>query len=289
MTGRNDPCWCGSGKKWKKCHYPKPNPTEQDFSKDYLKRHGIIIKTEEQIEGIRHACRVTRRILDELCGAAKEGVTTRALDQLARRLCSEAKATPASLNYGKPPFPAAICTSLNEVVCHGIPNDEPLRNGDICNIDFASYVNGYCGDCSAMVMIGQVSEESRRVVEVSRVCLDRAIALLKPGLALGAIGAPIEEYAHANGCSVVTQFVGHGVGLRMHEPPQVFHYATDDPLPLVAGMTFTVEPMINAGSADTLLDPSDGWTVRTIDGKPSAQWEHTILITPSGHEILTIS
>jgi methionyl aminopeptidase len=288
MSSRNDPCWCGSGKKWKKCHYPKPNPALETgkVSNDYFKTHGIIIKTAEQIEKVRHACKVTKNILNQLCAAAQEGVTTHQLDLLARRLCQEAGAVPAALGYGKPPFPAAICTSLNEVVCHGIPNDKPLRSGDICNIDIATFVDGYCGDCSAMVTVGQVSEESQRVVDVSRIGMERAIRQLKPGLPIGAIGAPIEAYAHEQGCSVVTQFVGHGVGLRMHEPPQIYHYATDNPLPLVAGMIFTVEPMINAGVADTLMD-KDGWTVRTADGRPSAQWEHTVLITPTGYEILT--
>jgi len=289
MESRNDPCWCGSGKKWKKCHWPQPNPASQGetLAREYLNRYGILIKTPEQVEGIRKASRITAKILKQLCQAAAPGVTTRELDLLARRLCDEAGVRSASLGYGRPPFPAAICTSLNEVICHGIPNNEPLRSGDICNIDIATIADGYYGDCSAMVTIGQVAPEKQLVVDVSRVCLERAIAILRPGLPIGAIGQAIEEYAHAHGCSVVHQFVAHGVGVRYHEAPQIAHYANDSEIPLVPGMTFTIEPMINAGEPDGILDSRDGWTVRTTDGRPSAQWEHTLLITPTGHEILT--
>ena len=173
-------------------------------------------------------------------------------------------------------------------ICHGIPDDQPLVEGDIVNIDIATILNGYYGDCSAMVEIGKVSPEKHLVVEVSKECLRRAIEILKPGVLLNEIGKVIEDYATAHDCSVVNQFVGHGVGVDFHEPPQVPHHYNNIGIPLAPGMTFTIEPMINAGLREGMIDPVDRWTTRTVDGKPSAQWEHTILITPTGHEILTL-
>jgi methionyl aminopeptidase len=288
LMERNDACWCGSGKKWKKCHYPEEPKTEfSTLAKNYLRQFGIILKTPEQIGGIKKACHLAATILDKLCKAAKAGVTTNELDRLSQKLHKEAGAIPATLGYGDPPYPKTICTSLNEVICHGIPDDVPLKEGDIVNIDVACILNGYYGDCSRMVMIGDVSEEKARVVNVAYECLMRAIAILKPGVSLFHIGKAIEDYAVPQGCSVVNQFVGHGVGVGFHEPPQVPHHYNNVNIPLAAGMTFTIEPMINAGVRSGIIDDTDGWTVRTADGRPSAQWEHTILITPSGHEILT--
>lgn len=284
MISRNDPCWCGSGQKWKKCHFPVANTSQ---SEQYLKQWGIIIKTPEQIAGIRRACKLAAVILDELCKAAKEGVTTEALNTLANTLHKEAGAIPAPLHYGTPPFPKSICTSLNEVICHGIPNDIPLKKGDIMNIDIGCLLNGYYGDCSRMVTIAPISEEKQRVVDVSYECLMRSIAILKPGVLVQEIGNVIETYATAHHCSVVNQFVGHGTGVDFHEPPQVAHHFNTSKIPLAAGMIFTIEPMINAGVREAVIDSQDQWTARTADGKPSAQWEHTILITPNGHEILT--
>lgn len=285
MTSRNDPCWCGSGKKWKKCHFPNEGP--QNLATQYLKQYGILIKTPGQIAGIKAASKLASSILAKLCEAAKEGVTTDELNSLAVKLHQEAGALAAPLNYGHPPFTKSICTSLNEVICHGIPDDRKLKNGDIMNIDVTSILNGYYGDCSRMVMIGTVSEESRCVVEVSLECLKRAIAVVKPGTPLSAIGDAIEDYADTKGCSVVHQFVGHGVGVDFHEAPQVPHNRNNLDIPLVAGMTFTIEPMINAGVAEGRIDKVDKWTATTVDGKPSAQWEHTLLVTEDGCEILT--
>ncbi len=288
MISRNDPCWCGSGNKWKKCHYPSTGVAgaTTPLAKHYLNHYGIILKTPEQIEGIRRACHVTAKILDALCKHAKAGVTTEELDQLSRVLHKEYNAIPADLNYGDPPYPKTICTSLNEVICHGIPDNRKLIEGDILNIDASSIVDGYFGDCSRMVMIGEVSEEKRRVVEVSLESLNRSIAILKPGVLLWEIGHAIETYATSCGCSVVNQFVGHGIGLRFHEPPEVPHHYNRSQTPLAPGMTFTIEPMINAGVRSAVID-DDGWTARTSDGKASAQWEHTVLITEQGHEVLT--
>jgi methionyl aminopeptidase len=287
MISRNDVCWCGSGQKWKKCHYPRL-PGSGDLAKQYLVTWGIVLKTAEQIDKIKRACRITAQILDQLCLAAKEGVTTLELDELSRKLHKEAHATPAPLGYGSPPYPKTICTSLNEVICHGIPDERPLQKGDIVNIDVSCIVDGFFGDCSRMVMIGPISEEKKRVVETSLRCLHRAIAVCKPGNEVWQIGQEIEEEAKGHRCSVVNQFVGHGVGIAFHEPPEIPHHYNSLRIPFAPGMIFTIEPMINAGVRDGILDPKDGWTVRTKDGKPSAQWEHTLLITEKGHEILTL-
>ena len=284
---RNDPCWCNSGLKWKKCHYPRINPNPPSLAEEYLETYGIILKTPEQIAKIRKACAVTVEILNKLCLKATLGVTTEELDELSRALHKQAGAIPACLGYGSPPFPKTICTSLNEVICHGIPDQRPLQEGDILNIDVSSIVDGYFGDCSRMVVIGKTSEPKQRVVDVSHECLKRAIDVCKPGVPIRHIGRAIEDYARAHKCSVVNQFVGHGVGLQFHESPEIPHHYNDSDIPLAPGMTFTIEPMINAGVREAIVDPTDKWTARTKDGKPSAQWEHTILITDSGHEILT--
>jgi methionyl aminopeptidase len=287
MTGRNDPCWCGNGKKWKNCHYPKESDGEVSLKSLYLKKHHIILKDSLEIEGIRAACILAAHILDETCKLAKEGVTTQELNDFAFRLHQEAGAIPAPLHYGNPPFPKSICTSLNEVICHGIPDQRPLAAGDILNIDVTAILNGFYGDCSRMVAIGPITEDKQRVIDVSYECLMRAIAGLKPGVLISQIGSVIENYAVSQKCSVVHQFVGHGVGIHFHEAPQVPHHKNALSIPLAPGMTFTIEPMINAGIAEAVIDPIDQWTARTKDGKPSAQWEHTLLITETGHEILT--
>ncbi len=288
MISRNDPCWCGSGKKWKKCHFP--HKADLDFERlkeKYFKQYKILLKTPDEIAGIRLASSLAASMLKKLCNAAKAGVSTNELHKYAMQLHQEAGATPAPLGYGHPPFPKAICTSLNEVICHGIPSDNRiLQDGDIMNIDVSPILNGFYGDCSAMVMIGEVDPDKKKVVEVSKECLMRSIAILKPGVLLHEIGNVIEDYATSQGCSVVDEFVGHGVGRYFHEPPQVPHHYNELRIPLVEGMTFTIEPMINAGVREAkLLD--DGWTAVTADGKPSAQWEHLILITKDGHEVLT--
>lgn len=290
MISRNDPCWCGSGQKWKKCHYPKENPTSVVVNQalQYKKQYGILLKTETQIDGIRRACKLAAHILREACLAAKEGVTTNEINDLVVKLHKEAGAIPAPLGYGEPPFPKATCTSLNDVICHGIPNDIPLKSGDFLNIDVTSILNGYYGDCSAMVAIGKIDPEKKRVMETSHECLMRSIAILKPGVLIHEIGDIIDEYAGSHGCSVVDQFVGHGVGINFHESPQIPHHLNELKIPLAEGMTFTIEPMINGGKHQATIDPIDGWTARTIDGYPSAQWEHTLLITSTGHEILTL-
>lgn len=290
MIGRNDDCWCGSNKKWKKCHFPikgKPFEDLDKLKRRYYRDYEIIIKDDKQIEGIRRSCALAAHILDETCKRAAIGVTTQELNDFAHQMHQDAGAYPAPLNYGSPPFPRSICTSLNDVICHGIPNNIPLKDGDALNIDVTCILDGYYGDCSKMVCLGNVSPQARLVTDVSYECLMKAIAILKPGLLVSKIGDVIEEYAHAHKCSVVHQFVAHGVGVEFHEGPQIAHCRNNINIPLVAGMTFTIEPMINAGVRDAVIDTTDHWTARTEDGKPSAQWEHTLLITPSGCEILT--
>ena len=291
MIGRNDPCWCGSGKKWKKCHYPDPGPIKVEHPEEladlYYKKHQIIIKNEKQIKGIRESCKLASQILDATCAMAKEGVTTQELDEFSHKLHLEAGAIPAPLHYGHPPFPKSICSSINEVICHGIPDKTKLKEGDIINIDVTCILNGYFGDCSRMVVIGKTTPESQNVVDVAYESLMRSINILRPGIPISKIGDVIESYANSHGCSVVNQFVGHGVGIDFHEGPRIPHCRNSVNILLIPGMTFTIEPMINAGAREAVIDPFDKWTARTIDGKPSAQWEHTILITEDGHEVLT--
>jgi len=286
MIDRNDICFCGSGKKWKKCHYPQkpPGEGEQDV---YSKKYGIILKTEEQIQKIRASCKLAAKILDILSNEAKEGVTTNELDRLAQKLHLEHGAIPAPLGYGNPPFPKSICTSLNEEVCHGIPDNKKLKEGDILNIDVTCILDGYYGDCSRMVAIGKISEEKKLVMDTSLECLTESIKICKPKVLVSEIGNVIEKIAKKHKCSVVDQFVGHGVGVGFHEAPQIPHHYNSVHIPLKEGMTFTIEPMINAGKRGSVIDKDNQWIARTVDNKPSAQWEHTILITKDGHEILT--
>ena len=290
MIGRNDFCWCGSKVKWKKCHFPDEGNSSNKFDKlkkEYFQKYQIILKTEKEIDGISAASKLASKILEELCSCAKAGVTTEEINQLANKLHGQAGAIAAPLNYGHPPFPKSICTSLNEVICHGIPGNRVLVEGDILNIDVTSILNGYFGDCSKMVVIGKTTEERQLVVDVSYECLMRSIAILKPGIPISAIGDVIEEYAHSKGCSVVNQFVGHGVGIDFHENPQIPHSKNNIGILLAPGMTFTIEPMINAGVRGAVIDPLDKWTAKTKDGRASGQWEHTILITENGHQVLT--
>lgn len=291
MIGRNDPCWCNSGKKFKKCHWPElPTSTSsspEDLAREYQKKHGIILKTPQQISKIKAACKISSDILAELMEKTRPGVTTKELDDLSRKLHQKMHAVPAALDYGSPPFPGSICTSVNDMVCHGIPNDIPLQEGDIINIDVASIKDGYYGDCSCMVCLGPIDEDKKRAVLGAYEGLMNAIATLKPQSLLSEIGEQIDQAARKYSCSSVEQFVGHGVGLGFHERPEILFYPNNNHLPLAPGMTFTIEPMINAGKKQAVIDPINQWEARTVDGMPSAQFEHTILITPEGHELLT--
>ncbi len=288
MIDRNDSCWCGSGKKWKKCHWPDTGHAAFDAQRKlYWEKYKIYIKDPHEIEKIREAGHLAAHILEEICAAAKEGVTTRALDTLARELTLKHNAVSATVGYGTPPYPDAICTSLNEVICHGIPDNRPLQKGDIVNIDYSCVLNGFWGDCSKMVMIGDVAPDKKLVVDVCYEATMAAIAIVKPGILLNEIGDVISDIAEKNRLSVVEDYVGHGVGVGFHENPQVPYHRNRLDIPLVEGMIFTIEPMLNVGVIKGVVDKKDGWTVRTADGKPSAQWEHQILVTNTGVEILT--
>lgn len=285
---RNSLCPCGSLKKFKKCCLGKqPKESQKEL---YEKTYGILLKTEKEINGIRRSCKIAANILKELVLAAKIGVTTNDLDRLSKELSKKNHVKPAALGYGDPPFPKSICTSLNEVICHGIPDDTPLKEGDILNIDYACIDHeGYFGDTSAMVIIGKTSAQKELLVKTTKECLDQSIEILKPGLPLNEIGRAIQLHAEKHGFSVVRDFIGHGVGLEFHEEPQIPHYFLPRLVtPLAAGMTFTIEPMINAGKSGVVIDKKDQWTARTVDSMPSAQWEHTVLITETGYEILTL-
>lgn len=247
----------------------------------------IIIKTKEQIEGIRQSSKLAARTLDYISGYVAPGVSTGYLDQLIEEYIVKHGAIPATKGYNG--FPKSSCISPNEVICHGIPSDKIiLKEGDIINIDITTILNGYFGDTSKMFLVGEVSEEARELVETTRHCLDLGIQQVKPGNYFGNIGFVINRYARAKGYSVVYEFCGHGTGLQFHEEPQVDHTSRRNTGPIMKpGMIFTIEPMINAGRPTTRVDREDGWTARTVDNRLSAQYEHTVLVTETGFEVLT--
>lgn len=284
---RNDLCWCKSGLKYKYCHL------EFDEKLSNLKRNGHIvptrnlIKTKAQIEGIKKSAEINNGLLDLISENIKEGMITEEVNKLAHDYTVSKGGIPATLNYDG--FPKSICVSINNEVCHGIPSkDVILKNGDIVNVDATTILNGYYSDASRMFMIGEVDEEAKKLVEVTKECLNKGLEAVKPWGFLGDIGAAIQEYAESNGYSVVREFGGHGVGLDIHEEPFVSHLGKRGTgMVLVPGMVFTIEPMINAGSCEIFIDEDDGWTVLTDDGSLSAQWEHTILVTEGGIEIIS--
>jgi methionyl aminopeptidase len=249
---------------------------------------GVTVKTPEEIEKMRVAGRLAAEVLDMIAPHVQPGVTTEELDRLCHDyMVNEQGTIPAPLNYRG--FPRSVCTSVNHVICHGIPGPKQLKSGDIINIDVTVIKDGYHGDNSRMFYVGDPTIKGRRVCEVAREAMLRGIAQVKPGATLGDIGHAIQSYAEGERCSVVREYCGHGIGLGFHEEPQVLHYGRPGAgLALEPGMTFTIEPMVNLGKRHTKLLP-DGWTVVTKDRSLSAQWEHTILVTEDGHEILTVS
>lgn len=246
----------------------------------------VIIKTPEQIEKMRVAGTLTADVLKMIAPYVKPGITTDELDKICHDyIVNVQQAIPAPLNYRG--FPKSICTSVNNVICHGIPGDKKLKKGDIINIDITVIKDGYHGDSSKMFYVGDVPVAAKRVSEVAHQCMILGIEQIKPGAHLGDIGFAIQNYAHKNNCSVVREYCGHGIGEGFHEEPQVLHYGkAGTGMEIVPGMIFTVEPMINLGKAGTRL-MKDGWTVVTQDRSLSAQWEHTILVTQDGYEVLT--
>lgn len=253
----------------------------------------IVIKSKAEIDEMREACRLASEVLDMLSPLIKPGVTTEELDKIALRYIEDVQgATSATVGYqppGYPPFPASLCTSVNHVVCHGIPNDRPLKNGDIINIDVTVIKNGWHGDNSRMFIVGEGSIAAKRLCQFTFEAMWKGIAKVKPGARLGDIGHAIQSYVEPAGFSVVREFCGHGVGRKFHEEPQVLHYGRPGTLEeLVPGMVFTIEPMINAGRRE-IKELPDGWTIVTKDRSLSAQWEHTIAVTDTGYEVLTLS
>jgi methionyl aminopeptidase len=253
----------------------------------------VQIKTPEDIEKMRLAGRLASEVLDFIGPQVRPGVTTDEIDKLCHDFMVEVQGTvPAPLNYappGYPPFPKSICTSVNHVVCHGVPGDKKLKSGDVVNVDITVIKDGYHGDTSRMFYVGEPSIQARRLCEITFDCMWRGIRAVKPGAFLGDIGHVIQTHAEAQGFSIVREFCGHGIGKRFHEEPQVLHYGRPHTgLKLLPGMTYTIEPMINAGKAG-IRQLADGWTVVTKDHSLSAQWEHTVLVTDAGFEVLTVS
>lgn len=247
----------------------------------------IRIKNPKQIELIRKSCRLAALSLRHVEQYVLPGVSTEEINNKAEQFIRDHGGIPASLNYRD--FPKAVCTSLNEVICHGVPSgDVILKEGDILNVDIATILDGYFGDNCKMYTVGEVSENAKRLIRVTKECLEVGIRQVRPDNYFGNIGYEINKYATAHGYSVVWQFCGHGVGVHYHEEPNVSHIANENSGPkMKPGMIFTIEPMINEGVADSLVDEADGWTARTADGKLSAQFEHTVLVTKDGVEVLT--
>lgn len=285
--GRNDMCWCKSGKKYKYCH------ENFDSKIDHFRRLGAevpthnMIKTPEQIAKIKESAKINIEILDYVAAHIKAGITTEEIDQWVYDITTKHGAIPAPLNYEG--FPKSVCTSINEEVCHGIPSpDVVLQDGDIINVDASTILDGYFSDSSRMFCIGNVSPEKQRLVDIAKESLQVGLKEVKPWGYLGDMGQAINDFAMENGYSVVREIGGHGVGIEFHEDPwvsYVSHRGTE--MIMAPGMMFTIEPMINMGKAPVYTDKDNGWTVRTKDGLPSAQWEIQILITNDGYEIIS--
>jgi methionyl aminopeptidase len=314
--GRNDLCWCGSGQKYKKCHLgvdqdgkadPVPRPRRAPLEPgrvtparavppgiarpDYAltgtpKGHGRDVKSPEELVRLRRACQAAGRVLRIGGEAVATGVTTDALDGICHDEIIRLGGYPSPLNYRG--FPKSICTSVNEVICHGIPDSRPLADGDIVNLDITIWLDGMHGDCSATYLVGEVDPAGRRLVRVAHECLERGVSAVRPGRAIQEIGRAIEPHASASGFGVVRSYCGHGIGETFHTSLQIPHHV--DPRAreiMVPGMTFTIEPMITEGRWDDAIW-DDGWTAVTSDGLRSAQFEHTVLVTTDGAEILTL-
>ena len=284
---RNDPCPCGSGLKYKKCCMNKMTSyAERQLSETYFRKYRIKLKTPEDILHIKEAGKLVVDTL-KLCEASiKPGMTTEEINTIVHEYTIKHGATPAPLNYHG--FPKSVCTSINDVICHGIPsNKDILKEGDIVNVDVTSILHGYHADANMTFFVGKCSDDAKKIVNVARESLKRALTVVKPGNKIGDIGYAIQEYAEGQGCSVVRDYIGHGIGRGFHEAPEVPHYGRKNTgIELVPGMVFTIEPMINLGEPYSRV-LSDNWTAVTTDGSLSAQFEQTILVTDTGYEVLT--
>lgn len=287
VPGRNEPCWCGSGKKYKKCHAAIDERLQECYlnGQEVIYRH--LLKTPEDIEGIKRSAAINVGVLDMVAERIAPSVTTAEVDQWIYDYTVEHGGIPADLNYEG--FPKSVCTSINDVVCHGIPSErDVLREGDIVNVDCSTILDGYFSDSSRMFCIGEVSPERKKLVDVTRESIQRGLAQVKPWNTLGDMAHAVQTYVEENGFNVVREFGGHGIGKEFHEDPFVSHVGEPgEGVVLAPGMCFTIEPMVNAGGADIDMNDPNGWTVRTADGSDSAQWEVQLVVTDTGYELLS--
>lgn len=287
MPGRNDVCWCGSGKKYKKCHMDFDRKLhEYELAGAEVPSHSLL-KTPEQLAGIRESAKINIAVLDYVAQHIGAGITTEQIDKWVYEQTVLRGGIPAPLNYEG--YPKSVCTSIDNVVCHGIPSpDRVLKEGEIVNVDCSTMLNGYFSDSSRMFCIGEISPEKKRLVDVAKQSLEVGLSMVKPWNYLGDMGDAINQFIMQNGYSVVRDIGGHGIGLAFHEDPWVSYVAKPGTeMLMVPGLVFTIEPMINMGSHEFYTDEDDGWTVYTSDGKPSAQWEIQVAVTDDGYEILS--
>ena len=284
--GRNDAYWCGSNKKYKACHMASDEKIETFARQGHIVPPRFILKNGEQIEGIRESGKINTAVLDYVAEHIREGMTTEEIDRLVHEKTEELGGIPAPLGYEG--FPKSVCTSINEQVCHGIPSEDiVLKDGDIINVDVSTIYHGYFSDSSRMFCIGNVSAEKKKLVDVTKECVELGLAQVKPWGFMGDMGQAVHDHAVKNGYSVVREIGGHGVGLEFHEEPFVSYVTKKGTeMLLVPGMVFTIEPMVNMGTDEVYTDGGDNWSVYTADGLPSAQWEIQVLVTETGYEVL---
>ena len=284
--GRNDACWCGSQKKYMHCHKTIHEKSEDAATPLHFIPSHDMIKTPEQLEGIRESCKINIAVLDYVAEHIHAGVTTEEIDQWVYDETTKRGGIPAPLGYQG--FPKSVCTSIDDQVCHGIPSEDVvLKDGDIINVDVSTIYKGYYSDSSRMFCIGEVSPEKKKLVDVVKECVELGLEQVKPWGFLGDMAHAVNEHAVKNGYSVVREIGGHGVGLEFHEEPWVGYIGEPGTGMMMApGMVFTIEPMVNMGGCEVYVDDSDGWGVYTEDGRPSAQWEIMVLVTETGHEVL---
>ncbi|MDD6195742.1 MAG: methionyl aminopeptidase [[Clostridium] aminophilum] len=285
--GRNDTCWCGSGKKYKQCHLAFDQKIEDFERRGYLVPDHKLLKTPAQIEKIKASCKVNIAVLDYVEQHIRAGISTEEINDWVNKITCDMGAVPADLNYEG--YPKSVCTSINEQVCHGIPSkDIILKDGDIINVDCSSILDGYFSDSSRMFCIGEVSPEKKKLVDVTREAVYKGLEQVKPWGFMGDMAEAVQKHVESNGFNVVREIGGHGVGLKFHEDPWVgYRGRRGTGMLLVPGMMFTIEPMVNMGRADVYTSDGDNWAVYTEDGLPSAQWEIQVLVTEDGHEVLS--
>ena len=287
VPGRNDTCWCGSGKKYKKCHAPIDERLDRLYEEGCEVLPRALLKTPEDIEGIKRSAAINVGVLDYVAEHIRPGVTTSQIDQWIYDYTVEHGGIPADLDYEG--YPKSVCTSINDVVCHGIPCEEDvLKDGDIVNVDCSTILDGYFSDSSRMFCIGEVSPERKRLVKVTHEAVRRGVAAVKPWGTLGDVAHAVQTCVEEAGFNVVREYGGHGIGLEFHEDPFVgFVGEPGEGVVLAPGMCFTIEPMVNAGGPAIDGDDPNGWTVRTADGSDSAQWEVQLVVTETGCELLS--